>query len=217
MKWSENAHQLALPVYNQILTQPFITQLMDGTLAQEKFSFYICQDALYLAEYGKVLAGIAAKLQNSQHMDSFLHFARDTIAVENALHASFLLPENKDLLRKPSPACLLYTSYLHKQLSCASIAVAAAAVLPCFWVYKDVGDYIVRHQKRQNNPYQAWIDTYGGEEYAAAVISAIDICDTLAAQSTPIEQEAMSQAYMKGVKLEWMFWDSAWRLEQWPV
>lgn len=217
MKWSDRAHQLVQPIYHQILVHPFISQLTDGTLEQEKFIFYIRQDALYLAEYGKVLAGLAAKLQDSQHRNDFLRFAGETITVENVLHDSFLRQTDKDSPFEASPACLLYTSYLHKQLASESVAVAAAAVLPCFWIYKDVGDYILQCQQKSANPYQDWIDTYGGEEYAGAVHKAIEICDTLAARSTAKEQETMSQVFAIGVRLEWMFWDSAWRLEQWRV
>lgn len=217
MKWSENAHNAIEPVYREIISHPFINALMDGTLEQDKFIFYIRQDTLYLAEYCKVLAGIAAKLNKSQHVDALLYFARDTIFVENTLHETFLKNIDKTQPFKASPSCLLYTSYLHKQLANAPVNVAAATVLPCFWIYKRVGDYILQHQKQGQNPYQAWIDTYGGEEYADAVARAITICDELAELSTPEQQRAMTEVFVTATKLEWMFWDSAWRLEQWPV
>ena len=47
-KWSEEAWNAALPVYDKILTLPFIEQLADGTLPEEKFLFYIRQDSIYV-------------------------------------------------------------------------------------------------------------------------------------------------------------------------
>lgn len=217
MKWSEKTWAEALPVYNKILTLPFIQQLIDGSLDKEKFLFYIQQDALYLAEYGKVLTAIASRLSKPGHIESFIHFAGDSVAVEKALHASF-----KDLLgggnaAEPSPACLLYTSFLLRQLSIAPLEVVVASVLPCFWIYKEVGDYILANQVKENNPYQSWIDTYGGDGFAESVQTAIAIADELAEACTPSQQEAMTKAYVTCSKMEWMFWDSAWRQETWPV
>jgi len=217
MKWSEKAWTEALPVYNKILTLPFIQQLIDGTLDNRKFLFYIQQDALYLAEYGKVLTGIASRLSNPEHIGSFIHFANDSIAVEKALHASF-----KDILggennKQPSPCCLLYTSFLLRQLATSPTEVIVASILPCFWIYKEVGDYILENQVKETNPYQSWINTYGGEDFAQSVKMAISIADELAESCTPSQQNAMTDAYVTCSKMEWMFWDSAWKQEEWPV
>src|SRR4051794_29381991 len=40
---------------------PFNAELAAGTLAPERFRFYIAQDALYLGEYARVLALAAAR------------------------------------------------------------------------------------------------------------------------------------------------------------
>ncbi|SBW10441.1 TENA/THI-4 family protein [uncultured delta proteobacterium] len=217
MKWSEQAWQAALPAYTKILELDFLRELMDGTLPEEKFRFYIQQDALYLNGFGKALAGIAARLENPAHMGAFVRFAGDTMAVERDMHQAFfaVLGKLEDL--EPSPTCLLYTSYMLKQLSDAPVETALASVLPCFWVYKEVGDYILAHQSKGPNRYQSWIDTYGGEEYGAAVRQAIGICDELAAVCTPKQRESMTKSYVLCTKMEWMFWDSAYKLEQWPV
>ena len=217
MKWSEHAWKEAAPVYGRILELDFVRELIAGTLSREQFLFYIRQDALYLVGFGKALAGIAAKLDNVEHSQAFLAFAGDCMAVERALHASYLgneaLPERID----PSPTCLLYTSYILKQVYDAPLEVAMAAVLPCFWVYREVGDHILAAQSKNNNPYQAWIDTYGGDEFAKAVLRAIAICDEVAASCTEARRKDMTEAFVVCTKMEWMFWDSAWKLETWPV
>ncbi len=222
MKWSEQAWKEAEPAYRSILELDFVRGLIEGTLSRERFLFYIRQDALYLAGFGKALAGIAAKLDDTEQSGAFLSFAGDCIAVERALHESYLGQENRDTPRAhiaPSPTCLLYTSYILKQLYDAPLEVAMASVLPCFWVYKEVGDHILSAQSRsgKDNPYQAWIDTYGGEEFAAAVRRAIAICDEAAAHCTEATRAAMTESYVLCTKMEWMFWDSAWKLEAWPV
>ncbi|MDU1889676.1 MAG: thiaminase II [Dysgonomonas sp.] len=217
MKWSEKAWNAAKPIYDKIIIHPFIQGLIDGTLDREKFIFYIQQDALYLAEYGKLLTGIASKLEKPEHIEAFIHFAGDSMAVEKALHQSFMKDIANNSKQKPAPGCLLYTSYLLKQLANAPIEVITAAVLPCFWIYKEVGDYILQHQIKGNNPYQDWINTYGGIEFEQSVSLAISICDELAEGCTDKQQEAMTEVYVMCSKLEWIFWNSAWQLEKWPV
>ena len=215
MKWSEKAWKNSEGVYNQILELPFIKELANGSLAQEKFWFYLRQDAIYLAEYAKVLAGIATRLEDPKHRESFLIFSSTTIGVEIDLHNSYLKDAPAVAYKGPSPSCLLYTGFLAQQLQFYPVETAAAAVLPCFWIYQKVGDHILEHQSKSNNPYQAWINTYGGEEFALATEKAIDICDYLANKS-PLQTE-MTEAFLYSAKMEWQFWDSAYKLEEWPV
>jgi len=215
MKWSEQTWKSIEPIYNNILELDFLHELMNGTLPAEKFYFYLRQDAIYLAEYGKVLAGIAMRMEKSEHREAFLRFSADTISVESALHEFYLQSAPTAPHRGASPACLLYTGFLSKQLLCYPIETALAAVLPCFWIYQKVGDYIVSHQTTEDNPYQNWIDTYGSEDFARTVEKAIAICDQVAEKSN-LKTE-MTEAFTYASKMEWMFWDSAYRLENWPV
>ena len=67
-----------------------------------------------------------------------------------------------------------------------------------------------------DNPYQAWIDTYADEAFAEGVRKVIAISDQVAATASPAVRDQMFQAFVRASQLEWMFWDSAYRLERWP-
>ena len=54
-----------------------------------------------------------------------------------------------------------------------------AALLPCFWIYAEVGRDI-HARAAAANPYRAWIDTYAGEEFHAAVRAMIAATDDAA-------------------------------------
>ena len=217
MKWSEKAWKAIEPIYEKTVTLPFIQELTNGTLDREKFIFYIQQDAMYLSDYGSVITGIASKLKDPAHTESFIRFAGDSIVVERALHESFIHGINEKDRLKPSPACLLYTSYLWRQLANAPIEVSVAAVLPCFWIYKAVGDYILANQTNEENPYQTWINTYGGDDFSRSVSRAIEICDELAESCTESRQKEMLEAFVVCSKMEYLFWDSAHNLEHWKI
>ncbi|MGI4803648.1 MAG: thiaminase II [Janthinobacterium lividum] len=215
MKWSETAWQQSAAIYDQIIQMPFNQELMAGTLDIEKFKFYISQDSNYLEHFGRCLALIAARTQTGYVLD-FLHFAEGAIVVENALHANYFATFNIDQKADLSPACHHYINYLLKEASLSQVEVAMAAVLPCFWIYKKVGDYIYANQTQNNNPYQTWIDTYAGEDFGKVVDRAIQICDEAAANCSQQQQKTMTEAFTTGCRLEWLFWDSAWRMETWP-
>ncbi|WP_205502455.1 thiaminase II [Rufibacter psychrotolerans] len=217
MSWSKLAWQAGSGVYEQITKMPFIQELIRGTLAPEKFTFYIAQDSLYLAGFGRALSLIAARAQNSEHALEFMRFAEGAFVVEQALHAGYFQKLNIDQNVPISPTCQHYTHYLLSQAAVAPLEVAMAAVLPCFWIYKEVGDYIYAQDRPTHHPYQDWINTYAGEEFGNIVARAIRLSDEVAQTCSPAQQQAMTEAYLTASRLEWMFWDSAWRLEQWPV
>lgn len=209
MKWSEEAWIAAEEVFESIKKLPFVKELAAGTLERQKFEFYINQDRQYLDVYARVLAHIASRLPDNDDMEEFLRFASDGVAVEKSLHAGYVgdgSPERQTL------ALMFYTAYL-KSKSEATVEVEAAAVLPCFWVYQKVGEHILMTASLTDNPYADWISTYGGEEFDISTASAIDICDRLAERTTVEVRREMTRAYVECTKLEWLFWDNAYREE----
>lgn len=218
MTWTANSWERVAPLYEKIISHPFNQELMDGSLSLNRFTYYIGQDAHYLMEFGRALAIIAGRLENPDSMLAFSRFATGAIVVERALHTGYFKLFGVKKLQTPSPTTTLYTQFLLTKASLSSLEEAVAAVLPCFWIYKKVGDFIYSNQiAGKENPYQEWINTYAGEEFAASVNEALAICDALAAQASPDLQEKMYQAFDMATKLEWMFWDGAYREESWPV
>ena len=71
MKWSDKAWLVIQPIYEKTIQLPFVQELMKGILAEDKFLYYIQQDSLYLASYGRLLTGIATKLSNPKHIQCF--------------------------------------------------------------------------------------------------------------------------------------------------
>jgi thiaminase/transcriptional activator TenA len=215
MKWSEQTWQTIEKRYESILNMPFIKELSDGSLPQEKFRFYMAQDSLYLEHFGRTLSLIAAKIQDLQDVLAFMRFAENAIVVENALHESYFIDfgvKDKGILE---PACHHYIHFLRSTAALESVEIAVAAVLPCFWIYREVGDYIYNNQNAINNPYQKWIDTYGGDEFSVAVDQAISICDRLAENSTEDTREKMTEAFIMSTRMEFHFWEGAYELNTW--
>ncbi|AFM02677.1 putative transcription activator [Bernardetia litoralis DSM 6794] len=214
--WYEKVNTQTDYILQKIKKHPFITELMDGSLSKDVFNFYINQDAQYLAVYKKMLAALAIKCSKESDTQFFLKAATETIEVENALHQNFL--KNKRIIDTPSPSCDFYTSFLASKIYMQPIEVGLAAVLPCFTIYKQIGDYILENQtNKSDNPYQNWINTYGGDDFANSVNQAIEITNRYAQTASKEIVEEMNSAFEKSSKLEWMFWDSAYKKESWKI
>src|ERR671915_17033 len=213
--WDRNAR-----AYETIRTMPFNAELAAGTLNEARFKHYITQDAHYLIGFGRALALAAAKAPNPDGIVQFAKAAEVAIVVERALHGSFFTQFGI----KPqifaetalSPRCHRYVSYLIATAYAEPYEVVLGALLPCFWIYAEVGRDI-HSRAAPANPYQAWIDTYAGEAFHAAVRTTIAATDEVAAAASDALRERMQGAFSRATQLEWMFWDSAYRLEAWPL
>lgn len=203
-----------------ILDLPFNLELAAGTLSKPRFQFYVIQDSLYLEQYARALAIASAKAPDPAAMACFAGSAQGALVVERALHGGFLAEFGIDpgaaAQTEPSPTCYGYTNFLLSVAHQANYEILVAAVLPCFWIYWDVGNRIAG-QAVAGNPYQAWIDTYSDPAFGASVDAVIAISDRAAENTTAAGRDAMLAAFKRSAQYEWMFWDSAYRQEPWPV
>jgi len=208
------------PIYRAILSHPFLKGLADGTLPEEKFRFYVVQDALYLRDFAKALAAAASHAPKDEWTEFLSRHARETLVAERSLHDSFfkewgLTPEQ--VYSTPmAPTNLAYTSYLLRVAYGGSFEEAVASLLPCDWIYVMVG----RELEKLGSPnplYQRWIETYSSEEFWAVVEELRRIVEAVSQEASPALKEAMKSHFITTSRYEWMFWDMAWRMESWPV
>jgi len=198
---------------------PFNQELAAGTLPEEKFIFYLEQDALYLTDFSRALALTGARLSHEGHAEQFMQFAQEALQAERELHRDYLnqykMHRSKQLTM--NPACFMYANYLLSTASLASVEEAAASVLPCFWVYREVSKKMLSHAQFENNLYAAWIKLYASESFDVSVDAAIGILNQLGEHASVLTKEKMKTAFVKATQLEWMFWDSVYHLKNWRI
>jgi len=220
LSFSQSLWQANLPLFEHTLKLPFNQQLADGTLSPSCFKHYIIQDAHYLLAYGRALAVTAAKADDAAAIVQFSTAAKEAIVVERSLHDGIMREfaiSPADFNATPlSPTCHHYCSYLLATAWSESYPIAVAALLPCFWIYAEVGRAIFGISAK-SNPYQNWIDTYASEEFHSSVRSVCVTVDSIASKASNETLSKMQQAYRQAARLEWLFWDSAFHEADWPV
>jgi thiaminase/transcriptional activator TenA len=219
MSFTDHLWQDIAGIYESILDHPFLEELAGGSLSRERFVFYMQQDSRYLQDFARALGAAGVKAPDAETAKAFFDFASVAVAVEQGLHAAYFEEFGASANAEKAPACFAYTNYLLATTANGSYGDAVAALLPCFWIYREVGNHIYETAAAdlEANPYRRWIETYAGEGYNEAVERALRIVNAAAAAATPAEQERMAAAFRRSAQLEWMFWDSAYRLEAWPV
>ncbi|NLE81396.1 MAG: TenA family transcriptional regulator [Rhodococcus sp.] len=224
-RFTEHLWDAARLVREGIDDLDFLRQLGDGTLPLDVFRTYIEQDLLYLDRYAKALSIVAAHAPTAEATGFWAGAATQTATVEAALHKDLLssgvLPDaTGDPV--PSPACLAYTSYLTATAATEPYAVAAAAALPCFWIYADVGTRLAATAHDvlaadPSHPYARWVTTYDAPEFHEEVANARRFVDAAADDATPAVRSAMTEAFVVAARYELMFWDAPLNPQNWPA
>ena len=206
------------PIYANTLQHPFLTGLTDGTLPRESFEFYLIQDTLYLRSFAQALHILAARSPRKDWAITLSRHAIEALQEERELHGKILAsygitPERISAAEK-APTTLAYTNHLLATVQLYSFTEGVAAMLPCYWIYQEVGKDLVRRGSK-NKDYQRWINQYAGDAYAASVRQMLAIVDESARTASPQARQSAQRLFTISARYEYMFWDMAWRREAW--
>ena len=194
--------------WHQILDLPFVRALGDGTLDEDLFAFYLDQDALYLRDYSRALAPLSARADTAEAQVHWAAGAHEAIAAESQLHEGWLA--NRARLGGPSPITMGYTNFLRAFTAGEDYVVGAAAILPCYWLYEEVGA-VLSSQNHADHPYAEWLSLYGGEEFAADVARSLAEVERAFEAASPAQRVRAARAYLSACVYEREFFDQAHR------
>ncbi|WP_314852259.1 bifunctional hydroxymethylpyrimidine kinase/phosphomethylpyrimidine kinase [Rothia mucilaginosa] len=194
--------------WHQILDLPFVRALGDGTLDEDLFAFYLDQDALYLRDYSRALATLSARADTAEAQVHWAAGAHEAIAAESQLHEGWLA--NRARLGGPSPITMGYTNFLRATAAGDDYVVGAAAILPCYWLYEEVGA-VLSSQNHADHPYAEWLSMYGGEEFAADVARSLAEVERAFEAASPAQRVRAARAYLSACVYEREFFDQAHR------
>ena len=102
-----------------------------------------------------------------------------------------------------APTNVAYTSYLLAVAYGAPFHEALAALLPCYWIYWEVGKAL----ERAGSPdplYARWIATYASDEFGDVVRAVLAATDTVADAAAPARarRDAPSRAHDQPLRVD---------------
>jgi hydroxymethylpyrimidine/phosphomethylpyrimidine kinase len=184
-------------------TLPFVRGLSDGSLPREAFVWYLAQDALYLRDYSRLLAQASRLAPTASEQAFWAMSANGAIASEMTLHQSWIGADGM-LGVEPSATTTAYLNHLFAAGAQGDYAVLVAALLPCFWMYQDVGARL-HPLSSETHPYRSWLDTYADEAFALSTERAIAIVTAVAARVDVSTRNAMGRAFRTSAEHERAF------------
>ncbi len=222
MSFTDHMRTLAKPIWDAQFKHPFVTALGKGTLSTRKFQYYILQDARYLEELARVFALGAQRAQDPETTLRFAKLVEDTIIVERGLHETYgkqwKLTAKQMRTTPLSPTNYAYCRHMRSVAQTGTLAELTVVALPCAWVYGVVGQHLLRKgPPSPKHPYRDWLLLYGSPEFAEITRWMRALIDREAKTAGKAEKDRMVESFLTSSRYEWMFWDMAWREEQWPV
>ncbi|WP_044085046.1 thiaminase II [Bifidobacterium gallicum] len=214
--FARRMREAAADVWEEGYKQPFLQELGEGTLAPERFAFYLIQDNLYLNDYAKVHALAVTKTDDVEIMRFMAQVQMNIFNMEQGHHNEALRAYGMD----PDEAAAIgqsafahaYTSNIMEIAYTKDLVDILVAVLPCAWVYADYGERLMRDfgDNLQDNPYGDWIAMYADPAFWSGGVWLIEHIERLV-QGLPEERLAELEAsFVRGVQNEYLFWSTAY-------
>jgi len=203
------------------MRHPFLRELHAGTLAMDRFVYFILQDYVYLLDFAQVLCIGGAKSDNLERLSMFAHHALGAVEVERSFHASFgrelgFTRAQLDGARK-GPVTEAYIAHLQSVARGGTLGELVAAVLPCYWIYGEVGRQLYKDRPRKPAIFRKWIEIYASEDFWRPVREQIELMDALGATANSSEKKRMAANFLLSSRYEYLFWEQAYDLEQWRI
>jgi len=185
---------------------PFVRALADGTLPLAAFEEYVHQDAIYLGTYSRVLARASQLAQDSRAQAFFARGASSCLDVERRLHEDRLARAERAWDGGASRVTTAYVDHLAAVGAHGSYAEVVAAVLPCYWLYADIGARLLaRAGDLAQHPYADWVATYGDPGFVAMSDVARELADRAAADAGDAVRARMVDAFVRSCEHEVAF------------
>ena len=210
------------PLWNNYLEHPFVRGLGEGWLEKEKFRHWLKQDYVYLIDYSRLFALGSAKAHNLGTMNECSKLLHGTLFMEMDLHRGYADQfgiSYEDLENTEAAATTTaYTSYMLNVAQRGSIEHVAATVLACAWSYNFIGLKLAQIEGAlEHELYGSWIQTYSSEEFTELAESCKYLMNTLTEGKPERELAELEEIIYKTSMFEYMFWNMAENMEEWPV
>ena len=207
------------PVWERVVAHPFVIELGDNTLPQETFDRYFDQDYLFLRDWAIMLSLATAKAPDfdaARQLVGFLHLGLggEEGLFQQAFRERGLSREDVANLEY-RPTTFHYSGYIRKIAYEGSFLDVIALLLAVEWPYMDWAQRLDAAGKQPaNHFYQTWINLHTGREMTGFVAW---LRQTVDAAPVSEPDRARLQGIFKDVlRYEYMFWEMAYRAEEWP-
>ena len=217
MSFTQELKEGVGPLWERMVTHPFVEELGQGTLPWEKFQRYFQQDHIFLRDWISLLTlGItkAPDFDSARHLSAFMNLVLggEEGLFQDAFRDMGLSPQEvRDL--EALPTTRAFASYLKVLALEGTFQEIIAALLCAEWTYLDWAQrQAAAEASPENRYYRGWIDIHAGAELEGFVGWMRRTLDL----SPPQDPEPFQRIFRDCLRYEYLFWEMAYRGEEWP-
>ena len=207
------------PLWEQVVTHPFVIELGDNNLATERFQIYFDQDYLFLRDWAILLSLATAKAPDFDAARQLVGFLQLGLGGEEGLFQQAF--QERGLSRQDvanlhyRPTTFHYSGYLRNMAYTGSFIDLVATLLAVEWPYMDWAQRLDSAGKHPGNKYyQTWIDLHTSEgmtNFVAWLRRTLDVAPVNA-----MDRSRFQEIFRNVLRYELLFWDMAYQGEEWP-
>lgn len=206
MSVSEGLWQASQTTAIACFKHPFVRGIATGTLSDDRFAYYLGQDAFFLEAFARAYSIAAAKAPDWEGFEIF-HDLATGVLEELRLHRGYARDWGIEIETvEPGTVTRRYTDFLTAIAWQREVGVTAAAMAPCMRLYGFLG----REMARDGIPkhaYTNWIETYSSAEFEPLIERLESLIDRYAEDSPMVRS-----TYRYAMECELAFFEAAWQV-----
>lgn len=192
----------------------FVSQLALGELDESAYLHYLKQDFLFLKHYARAYALAIFKSNTLEEMRDPLPGLTALLDSEMKHHIEYCsqwgLTES-DMEGEPEDfGTVCYTRYVLDTGMAGDRVDLFTALAPCAIGYAVIGSHLAgsAETKLEGNPYQNWIELYGGDEFQSGVKNTIERLDNMLEEIPLYSQrgQRLCEIFKTATRMEVAFW-----------
>lgn len=202
------------PLWERMLSHPFLVQTRDGTIPHDTFATWMRQDYLFVEAAIPFLAALIPKGPAS-------HWEPMTQAIGALIRELRLFEERAEAVgveikgTQPAFTTHAYIQFLLATAQNASYEEAYTVLYAAEKAYHDSWK-MVREGLDPASPWWPFVENWAGPEFGAYVVYLQLELDKLAKEAGPERLDRMVEAFETTVRYEVAFWEMAMTGEEWP-
>ncbi len=219
MKVTDRLLAAAKEIWDGYYEHPFVEGIREGTLAKEKFRYYIMQDYLYLIDYARVFALGAAKSPDVDTMTMFAHECTSILDNEMDIHDGYMgVFEITDEEITDMPMDIRnssYTAYMMRVAYEEDAAAICASIFACAYSYEIIAKRMIADKPgcEDHELFGDWIRGYASDEYSMVSRDLMEVTNKLTEGISEEAYRHLERIFVDCSRFETGFWDMAWEYE----
>ncbi|CAF1619123.1 unnamed protein product [Rotaria magnacalcarata] len=202
-------------IYAETLKLPFLNKMLDSTLNERIYDYYIVQDYLFFLDRGRMLNGLINQCSNEEAHRYFTMQLDKNDKWALTLLSDNNLPPHDEKTTAKMPACEQYTKFLLALTSCNDHLVwikGLIALLPCTLLYFKVGDWMIASGVQPTvKRYADFVDYYRDQARRDRLIYFLDLTNRVVNDCSHEQKNELKLLFRQVCEYEYAFWDESYR------